>query len=729
MRRALLTVFILVVPVAASIVVYFIVNPRRQPTRRDAIGLVVTLAGSGAPGVQDGPNRSASFSDPFGVAIDSKGNVFVAEGGQSNCIRAITTKGVVARIAGSSEGFNDGKLESASFNTPSGLAIDKRGSVIIADTSNNRIRRLEVDGNVSTVAGSGESGFKDGPANESRFDGPIGVAADDRGNIFVADSYNDRVRKIAADGTVSTVAGTGSPGLINGPGEAAQLDTPCGVVVDHQGNLFVADTGNDAIRKITPSGEVTTFAGGKHGHIDGLGTEAGFNQPTGIAITHDGFLFVTDEGGGRVRRITPEGEVSTFAGAGTGFGNGAGKFARFNGPCGIAIDRPGNVYVADNQNYLIRKISPVDPSSPEANTIEEQKRQFIQPSAEPAPSDTDSIIPRLNSVLPQLGESFRWPLKPQDQWHEVTGLVGEARGAPGGIALDHLHSGLDIRGNLGDPVVSVVDEKVTSPLPNWDYDSSSEGVHLCLFSYIHVRIGRDKSDQIQDEAKFKARVNDTGNLIGVRVRRGTRFRVGEFIGTLNRLYHVHLNVGPWNAQANAIQLPFPMLTDTIPPVVEPRGIEIVSASGDPFTRTREGRLVISGDVDIVVTAYDKVDGNVKQRKLGLYRAGYQLTRADGAAVKGFEQALINIEFNRLPPDDPSVFVAYAEGSGVSAYGGETRFRLAVTNRVRDGQAVDGILRTSDLPDGFYTLTIVAEDYAGNRASGKATELQITIVNH
>jgi hypothetical protein len=198
---------------------------------------------------------------------------------------------------------------------------------------------------------------------------------------------------------------------------------------------------------------------------------------------------------------------------------------------------------------------------------------------------------------------------------------------------------------------------------------------------------------------------------------------------LNSLYHVHLNLGPWNAQANPVQLPFPKLTDTTPPVVEPKGIEIVSASGEPFSRTREGRLVISGDVDIVITAYDKVDGNVKQRKLGLYKAGYQLTRTDGAAVKGFEQPMINIEFNRLPPDDSSVFVAYAEGSGVSAYGGATRFRLVVTNRVRDGQAVDGVLRTSDLLDGNYTLRIVAEDYAGNRASGKATELQITVVNH
>ena len=728
MRRVVLTVLILALPVVASIVVYFIVNPKRQPTRRDAIGMVETLAGSGAPGAMDGPKREASFSDPFGVAVDSKGNVFVADGGENNCIRAITTKGIVAKIAGSTEGFVDGRLEASSFNTPSGLAIDRRGSVIIADTSNNRIRKLDVDGNVTTVAGAGEAGFKDGPAKECRFDGPIAVAVDDKGIIFVADSYNDRIRKIAADGTVTTLAGKGSPGLINGSGEAAQFDTPCGVAVDREGNLFVADTGNDAIRKISPSGEVTTFAGGRRGHADGSGSESGFNQPTGIAITHDGFLFVTDEGGGRVRRITPEGQVSTYAGAGTGFGDGAGNSARFNGPCGIAIDRAGNLYVADNQNYLIRKILPADPPRSGADAVNEHAPRFIQPSSESDTRDVDSIIPRLAPAMIQAGQSFPWPLKPQDQWHEVTGFVGEARGAPGGIALNHLHSGLDIRGNMGDPVVSVVDEKVTSPLPNWDYRSSSEGIHVGLFSYIHVRVGRDKSDQIQDAAKFKARLDETGTLIAVRIRRGTRFKIGEFIGTLNSLYHVHLNLGPWNAQANPVGLPFPKLTDTTAPVVEPNGIEIMSASGVPIRGIREGRLVISGDVGIVVTAYDKVDGNLKQRKLGLYKAGYQLIRADGNPVKGFEQPLINIEFNRLPPDDASAFVAYAEGSGVSAYGGSTQFRLIVTNRVRDGEAVEGLLRTAELQDGNYILRIVAEDYAGNRASGKATELQVSVVN-
>jgi sugar lactone lactonase YvrE len=724
MRRVTFAALILILPAIATVILYFILKPGKQPTRRDAIGVVKTFAGSGAPGVEDGPASKSSFSDPFGIAIDKKGNILVADGGESNRIRVITPAGNVETIAGGSEGFEDGKLTSASFNTPSGLAIDKRGNVIIADTSNNRIRRLDPDGMVTTVAGSGEPGFRDGIGEEARFDGPVGVAVDDDGNIFVADTYNDRIRRIAANGTVSTVAGTGEPGYVNGRADSAQFDTPCGVAVDRQGNLFIADTGNHAIRRFTPSGEVGTFGGDRDSSSSEI-TVRLFDQPVGIAITHDGFLFVTDSGRGRVWRITPEGETTTFAGSRTGYGEGGGEEARFNGPSGIAIDREGSLYVADTQNYLIRKVSPLPPASVETRASDET-RLYIQPISEtPA---ARAAVPGLDVPTLGFGQPFLWPLNPQDQWHEVTGLVGEARGAPGGVALHHLHSGLDIRGNLGDPVVSVVDEKVSNPLPTWDYGGSSEGIHVGLMSYIHIRVGRDKVDQIQDPAKFIGRVDESGEVIGVRVRRGTRFKIGAFLGTLNKLYHVHMNLGPWNAQANPIQFPFMNLTDAIPPVVEPNGIEVMSQSGVPLKQKREGRLVLSGDVDIVVTAYDRVDGNTTRRKLGLYKVGYQLLRDGGGVVKGFEKPLVNIDFSRLPPDDESVFVAYAEGSGVSAYGGVTRFKYIVTNRVRDGEARDGVLRTSALAPGNYTLRVVAEDYAGNRAEGPSTELQVTVLN-
>ena len=174
--------------------------------------------------------------------------------------------------------------------------------------------------------------------------------------------------------------------------------------------------------------------------------------------------------------------------------------------------------------------------------------------------------------------------------------------------------------------------------------------------------------------------------------------------------------------------PFAEFKDTVPPTIEPAGIEVVNSAGATFSERRNGRLVISGDVDIVVSAYDRVDGNVANRKLGLYRIGYQLLDRNDGPVGGFERPLMNIEFNRLPWDGSSVLYAYAAGSGVSAYGTPTKFRYIVTNRVRDGEAMDGFLRTSSLAPGDYIIKVIAEDYAGNRASGPSTELAISVKN-
>ncbi len=184
MRRVLLGVLILILPTAAAIIVYLVVT-KPTPTNRDARGGVTTIAGSGSPGVEEGTAASASFSDPFGIAVDRRGNLIVADGGQSNRIRGVSVDGKVQTIAGSSEGFVDGSALHAQFNTPSGVAIDRGGDILIADTSNNRIRRLSADGSmVSTIAGTGVAGLKDGPAGRAQFDGPIGVPVDARGKVF-----------------------------------------------------------------------------------------------------------------------------------------------------------------------------------------------------------------------------------------------------------------------------------------------------------------------------------------------------------------------------------------------------------------------------------------------------------------------------------------------------------------------------------------------------------------
>jgi sugar lactone lactonase YvrE len=727
MRRVLIAVLILALPTATAVFVYFFVT-KLPPTNRQALGQVTAIAGTGSPGLNDGAAKSASFSDPFGIVVDKRGNVIVADGGESNRIRRISVDGKVHTIAGSAEGFADGNALQAQFNTPSGIAIDRKGNVIIADTSNNRIRKLSNDGTVvTTIAGSGAAGLRDGPAGEAEFDGPIAVATDKSGNVFVADAYNDIIRKIAPDGTVTTYAGTGSPGYSDGTSTLAAFDTPCGIATDREGNVFVADTGNAAIRKITPQGFVTTIAGRPDGsQQEG---ELRLHRPVGICITHDGFIFVTDDRG-RIIRVSPESQSTIYAGATPGFANGIAGQARLNAPSHIAVDRQGTLYVADSKNYLIREIVPTQ-NSPQA----ENRGSLIQPF-EGEDSSSPTVIPKIDASTIGVSQTFPWPLYPQGSWHEIAGVVGEARGAAGGIALDHIHSGLDIHGTAGEAALSVYDEKVSSPIANWDFDGLGEGIHVGLFSYIHIRVGRNAAGTIEAPVKVKARTDGAGILVGVRVRRGARFKVGDFIGTLNRLNHVHLNLGPWNAQANPLMLPFSAMKDTVAPIIESIEVLATSAlesgsSGSVNSAPKHkstGPVPVSGDVAIVVTAYDRVDGNGPTRKLGLTRLGYQLLNEDGSTVRGFEQPLMNVDFSRVPPEDSSVFKAYAAGSGVSAYGTPTKFRYIVTNRVRQGEAREGVLRTANLNSGNYTIRINAEDYAGNKALGPTTQLQISIKN-
>lgn len=720
MRRILLALLILVLPTATALVVYLVVN-KKVPTSRDAIGSVTTIAGAGHSGVEDGPARSASFSDPFGVAVDRRGAVFVSDGDEGNRIRRITTDGNVETIAGSTEGFADADAHHAQFNTPSGIAIDRKGNIIIADTSNNRIRKIAADGKVTTLAGSGLAGHRDGAPGEAEFDGPIGIAIDKQGSVLVADAYNDRIRKISGDGMVTTIAGLDAPGFNDGNSSTAAFNTPSGITVDSLDNIFVADTGNSVVRKITPQGEVSTIILTSRGEAQNIPPH--LRHPVGIVVTHDGFLFVSDAG--RVIRIAPDGEAETYAGGASGFADGIGTQSRFSRLAGLAIDKGGNLFVADSQNYLIRHIAPSAPKAGVSDTMTIPAAVFVQPGSEPKATD---VIPDLSASRLNIGQTFPWPIQPQNQWHEVAGVVGEARGAPGGLALDHIHSGLDVRGNQGEPVLSVMDEKVGAPIAAWDFGGSGEGVQVGLMSYIHTRIGRNERDEIQNPDKFKLEVDGAGKTVAIRLRRGARFKVGDFIGTINRLYHVHLNLGPRNAEANALAFPFAEFKDTVPPTIEPNGIEVVNATGAAFSERRNGRLVVSGDVDIVVSTYDRVDGNVANRKLGLYRIGYQLLDGKGGPVAGFERPLMNIEFNRLSWDSLAVFYAYAAGSGVSAYGTPTRFRYIVTNLVRDGEAMDGFLRTSSLAPGDYIIKVIAEDYAGNRATGPVTELAITVKN-
>ena len=266
--------------------------------------------------------------------------------------------GVVSTLAGSGTfGYTDGTGTSAKFDYPPGVAVDGAGNVYVADQGNNRIRKITASGVVSTLAGSGTPGNADGTGTSAQFSYPYGVAVDGAGNVYVADQGNNRIRKITASGVVSTLAGSTS-GYTDGTGTSAQFNNPYGVAVDGAGNVYVADRYNDRIRKITTSGVVSTLAGSTNGYTDGTGTSAQFYNPFGVAVDGAGNVYVADLYNHRIRKITASGVVSTLAGNGTyGYTDGTGTSAKFNRPTGIAVDGAGNVYVADLSNHRIRKIT------------------------------------------------------------------------------------------------------------------------------------------------------------------------------------------------------------------------------------------------------------------------------------------------------------------------------------------------------------------------------------
>jgi sugar lactone lactonase YvrE len=321
------------------------------------------FAGStGGPGYADGRGRAARFQQPRATAVDADGNVYVADSNNST-IRKITSAGVVTTLAGSpgSPGSADGTGSAARFKQPYGVTVDANGNVYVADTGNDTIRKITSGGEVTTLAGlAGSTASANGAGSVARFYGPYGVAVDGSGNLYVADTTNCTIRKITNDGVVSTLAGSAlQPGSADGSGNTARFRLPKDVAVDGSGNVYVSDTFNGTIRKITSAGVVTTLAGvpESSGNVDGAGNVARFYRPEGIAVDGNGNVYVADVENYSIRKITGAGVVSTLTSGYYGTVDGPVSSAEFETPEGLAIDGSGNLYVAESHSDTIRKIT------------------------------------------------------------------------------------------------------------------------------------------------------------------------------------------------------------------------------------------------------------------------------------------------------------------------------------------------------------------------------------
>ncbi len=688
-----LAVAVLVAVAVVAVVLFWRARtpPRIAPLEPGWPAVVEVLAGDGTPAVHDADAAHARFSDPFGIAAAAGGTIYVADGVDAHRIRAISPDGTVSTIAGGDEGFADGRSSGARFSAPSGIAVGPDGALYVADTGNNKIRRVTTDGVVTTVGGRLDPGYADGEAARARFNGPVGVAVDTGGRIVVADTYNDRIRAVEPNGTVVTLAGSGTPGALDGPAAEAQFDTPCGVAVDRAGNVYVADTGSGTVRMISTAGEVTTVA-----------TADRLVRPVGIAVNDSGVIYVTDDRG-RIVEIDPIAGSRTLAGSRPGFADGDGADARFRSLSGVAILSPGRLVVTDSRNALVRLV---------AARARLELHAPASPFARPR-FDPDAF-----------GEPLLWPLHPMEGPFEITGTMGEARGGEG---TERFHAGVDVHAPEGTIVRAVRSGTVTSPAAAADFGTLNESVRIGSLTYVHLRVGRQpRANGVIDSTVFVPSYDEAGRLVRVRVRRGAHFAAGDTLGTTNPFNHVHLNVGWPLEEYNPLRFNLVQFVDTVPPTIARGGIHVFDDSGRLLKERSKGRLVVSGRVQIVVDAWDQVDGNERRRRLGVYRLGYQILNRDGTPFPGFEKARETIRFDRLAPDENAPRIVYASGSGIPFYGTRTtHFLYVVTNTFRDGIASAGTWDTSMMPAGDYIVRALAADIVGNEAIANR-DLAITV---
>jgi ribosomal protein S11 len=338
---------------------------------------ITTLAGTGTAGFSGdtGQASAAQLNSPRGGAVDAVGNVYIADR-NNHRVRKVSPAGVITTFAGTGvAGFSGdtGQASAAQLSVPEGVAADAAGNVYIVDTGNARVRKVSPAGVITTLAGTSTPGFSGdtGQASAAQLNSPSGVAADSAGNVYIGDTSNHRVRKVSPAGVITTLAGTGVKGFSGDTGQAsaAQLNFPFGVAVDGAGNVYIADTDNHRVRKVDPTGVITTLAGTGTAGFSGDTGQASAAQlyfPEGVAVDGAGNVYIADTQNNRVRKVDPTGVITTLAGTGTaGFSGDTGQAstAQLSVPRGVASDPIGTVYIADTDNHRIRKVSSVAPTA------------------------------------------------------------------------------------------------------------------------------------------------------------------------------------------------------------------------------------------------------------------------------------------------------------------------------------------------------------------------------
>ncbi|HMS43168.1 MAG TPA: hypothetical protein PKE69_23265, partial [Pyrinomonadaceae bacterium] len=552
-----------------------------------------------APKLKTFAGINEKFGEPFGVATKD-GEIYVSDG----------EKGVIWKI--SSNGAM--KIFAQKLHTPSQIVFDNEGNLIVADSGASVIIKIKPSGEIETIAGTeNQNGFADGEASKSLFNAPIGVAVLEN-KIFVADTYNDKIRLIE-NGQVSTISGSEQGFADNENGENAKFDTPCGIAVTKDGNLLVADAGNRRLRLIEPGGKTSTFAGnGGQDSLDGTLEKAKFVEPTAITIGNFGEIYVADGNSIRVigRRLFPL--VETISDTKRGFEDGGIKTAKINRPSGLAVDKSGNIFIADSDNKVLRIF-----------TNEEISKEI-----------TTEEIKSLRQTPEQFRNfaSARWTYNPPEKKREIAGTLGEIRGEiTEENAPVYFHNGLDIVGGYGETATFIRNEKVLRPLAVQNFDTTRELLRMPTLGYIHIRLGRDKDAKTFDDKRFQFKFDEEKKPINIRVPRGTKFEAGDSIGTLNTMNHVHLIAGGSGSEMNALAaLAFPDISDKIAPVIEQ-----ISLFDDNWflvneTKSETVRIKLSGKTRIVVRAFDRMDGNAERRRLGVFALGFQILRADKSPV-------------------------------------------------------------------------------------------------